>query len=98
MRLIDADKEIEKLEKKIGALQEEIRQCYENKNDPYFVGKINFIYNNIIEYRLMINSLNFFETAYDLDELMGGLNKILKDEISQPVADCVYECVQQGFW
>lgn len=68
------------------------------KNDPYFVGKINFIYNNIIEYRLMINSLNFFETAYDLDELMGGLNKILKDEISQPVADCVYECVQQGFW
>lgn len=31
MRLIDADKEIEKLEKKIEALQEEIRQCYENK-------------------------------------------------------------------
>lgn len=29
---------------------------------------------------------------------MDGLNEILKDEISQPVADCVYECVQQGSW
>ena len=45
-----------------------------------------------------IRKLQSYSTAYDLDILLDGLNEILKDEISQPIADCVYECVQQGCW
>lgn len=45
-----------------------------------------------------IRKLQSYSTAYDLNILLSGLNEILKDEISQPVADCVYECVQQGYW
>ena len=96
MRLIDADKEIEKLEKKIESLKEELRWLRTNKPDP--VGKTRYLQDQIYDSERQIRLFTSLDTAYDLDELMDGLNKILKDEISQPVADCVYECVQQGFW
>ena len=96
MRLIDADKEIEKLEKKIESLKEELE--FVIRNYPNKINRIKYLQDNIHNYKYFISLLNSFETAYDLDKLMDGLNEILKDEISQPVADCVYECVQQGFW
>lgn len=96
MRLIDADKEIEKLEKKIESTKEELEWLLKNK--PDHVNRIKYLQENIHNYKYFISLLSSFETAYDLDKLMDGLNEILKDEISQPVADCVYECVQQGFW
>lgn len=96
MRLIDIDKEIEKLEKKIESLKEELRWLRINKPDQ--TGKARYLQDQIYDSECQIRIFNSFETAYDLDKLMDGLNEILKDEISQPVADCVYECVQQGFW
>lgn len=96
MRLIDADKEIEKLEKKIESLKEELD--FVIRNYPNKINKIKRLQDNIHNYKYFISLLSSFETAYDLDKLIDGLNEILKDEISQPVADCVYECVQQGFW
>ena len=101
MRLIDADKEIKKLEKKIKEAEEEIKWIRLDENELNQSEKINYIQDNIhsiYDYKYVIKLLNAFETAYDLDDLMDGLNEILKDEISQPVADCVYECVQQGYW
>lgn len=96
MRLIDADKEIEKLEKKIKSSKEEIRWLRKNKPDK--IRKIKYLEDKIYDSERQIRIFNSLETAYDLDKLMDGLNEILKDEISQPVADCVYECVQQGSW
>ena len=96
MRLIDVDKEIEKLEKKIESLKEELRWLRTNKPDQ--VSKTRYLQDQIYDFEHQIRIFNSFETAYDLDKLMDGLNEILKDEISQPVADCVYECVQHGFW
>ena len=96
MRLIDIDKEIEKLEKNIESLKEELE--FVIRNYPNKINRIKYLQDNIHNYKYFISLLNSFETAYDLDKLMDGLNEILKDEISQPVADCVYECVQQGFW
>ena len=96
MRLIDADKEIEKLEKKIESLKEELD--FVIRNYPNKINKIKRLQDNIHNYKYFISLLSSFETVYDLDKLIDGLNEILKDEISQPVADCVYECVQQGFW
>ena len=95
MRLIDADKEIEKLEKKIESLKEELRWLRTNKPDQ--VSKTRYLQDQIHDFEYQIRIFNSLETAYDLNKLMDGLNEILKDEISQPVADCVYECVQQGF-
>ena len=96
MRLIDADAEIEKLEKKIESSKEEIRCLRKNKPDK--IRKIKYLEDKIYDSERQIRIFNSLETAYDLDKLMDGLNEILKDEISQPVADCVYECVQQGYW
>ena len=96
MRLINVDKEIEKLEKKIEFLKEELRWLRTNKSDK--VSKIKNLQDQIYDFERQIRMFNSLETAYDLDKLMDGLNEILKDEISQPVADCVYECVQQGYW
>lgn len=96
MRLIDIDKEIEKLEKNIESLKEELE--FVLRNYPNKINRIKYLQDNISNYKYFKSLLNSFETAYDLDKLMDGLNEILKDEISQPVADCVYECVQQGFW
>lgn len=96
MRLVDVDKEIEKLEKKVESLKEEL--YFVIRNDPNEINRIKYLQDNIRNYKYFISLLNSFETAYDLDKLMDGLNEILKDEISQPVADCVYECVQQGCW
>lgn len=96
MRLIDADKEIEKLENKIESLKEELD--FVIRNYPNKINRIKYLQDNIHNYKYFISLLNSFETAYDLDKLMDGLNEILKDEISQPVGDCVYECVQQGYW
>lgn len=96
MRLIDADAEIEKLEKKIESSKEEIRWLRKNKPDK--IRKIKYLEDKIYDSERQIRIFNSLETAYDLDKLMDGLNEILKDEISQPVADCVYECVQQGYW
>ena len=96
MRLIDADKEIEKLEKKIKSLKEELRWLRTNKPDQ--TGKTRYLQDKIYDFERQIRIFNSLETDYDLDKLMDGLNEILKDEISQPVADCVYECVQQGYW
>lgn len=96
MRLIDADKKIEKLEKKIESLKEELRWLRTNKPDQ--TGKTRYLQDKIYDFERQIRIFNSLETAYDLDKLMDGLNEILKDEISQPVADCVYECVQQGYW
>lgn len=96
MRLIDADKKIEKLEKKIESLKEELRWLRINK--PNQTGKTRYLQDQIYDSERQIRIFNSLETAYDLDKLMDGLNEILKDEISQPVADCVYECVQQGYW
>ena len=96
MRLIDIDKEIEKLEKNIESLKEELD--FVIRNYPNKINRIKYLQDSIHNYKYFISLLNSFETAYDLDKLMDGLNEILKDEISQPVADCVYECVQQGFW
>lgn len=96
MRLIDVDKEIEKLEKKIESLKEELRWLRTNKPDQ--TGKTRYLQDKIYDFERQIRIFNSLETAYDLDKLMDGLNEILKDEISQPVADCVYECVQQGYW
>ena len=96
MRLIDVDKEIEKLEKKIESLKEELRWLRTNK--PYQINKIRYLQDQIYDFKHQIRIFNSLETVYDLDKLMDGLNEILKDEISQSVADCVYECVQQGFW
>lgn len=92
MRLIDVDKEIEKLEKKIESLKEELRWLRTNKPDQ--TGKTRYLQDQIYDSERQIRIFNSFETAYDLNKLMDGLNEILKDEISQPVADCVYECVQ----
>ncbi len=96
MRLVDIDKEIEKLEKNIESLKEELE--FVIRNYPNKTNRIKYLQDNIHNYKYFISLLNSFETAYDLDKLMDGLNEILKDEISQPVADCFYECVQQGFW
>lgn len=96
MRLIDIDKEIEKLEKKVESLKEELD--FVIRNYPNKINRIKYLQDNIRNYKYFISLINSFETAYDLDKLMDGLNEILKDEISQPVADCVYECVQQGYW
>lgn len=96
MRLIDIDKEIKKLEKEIESLKEELD--FVIRNDPNKINRIKYLQDNISNYKYFISLLNSFETAYDLNKLMDGLNEILKDEISQPVADCVYECVQQGYW
>ena len=96
MRLVDIDKEIEKLEKNIESLKEELE--FVIRNYPNKTNRIKYLQDNIHNYKYFISLLNSFETAYDLDKLMDGLNEILRDEISQPVADCVYECVQQGFW
>lgn len=96
MRLIDVDKEIEKLEKKIEYLKEELRWLSTNKPDQ--TGKIRYLQDKIYDLECQIRIFNSLETAYDLDKLMDGLNEILKDEISQPITDCVYECVQQGYW
>ena len=96
MRLIDVDKEIEKLEKKIESLKEELRWLRTNKPDQ--TGKTRYLQDKIYDFERQIRIFNSLETAYDLDKLMDGLNEILKDEISQPVIDCVYECVQQGYW
>jgi len=96
MRLIDIDKEIEKLEKEIESLKEELD--FVIRNDPNKINRIKYLQDNISNYKYFISLLNSFETAYDLNKLMDGLNEILKDEISQTVADCVYECVQQGYW
>ena len=96
MRLIDIDKEIEKLEKKVESLKEELD--FVIRNYPNKINRIKYLQDNIRNYKYFISLINSFETAYDLDKLMDDLNEILKDEISQPVADCVYECVQQGYW
>ena len=96
MRLINVDKEIEKLEKKIKSLKEELRWLRTNKPDQ--TGKTRYLQDKIYDFERQIRIFNSLETDYDLDKLMDGLNEILKDEISQPVADCVYECVQQGYW
>ena len=96
MRLIDVDKKIEKLEKKIESLKEELRWLLTNKPDQ--TGKTRYLQDQIYDSERQIRMFNSLETDYDLDKLMDGLNEILKDEISQPVADCVYECVQQGSW
>ena len=96
MRLIDADKEIEKLEEKIESIKEELKWLHTNKPDQ--ISKIRYLQDQIYDYKHQIRIFNSLETAYDLNKLMDGLNEILRDEISQPVADCVYECVQQGFW
>ena len=96
MRLIDVDKEIEKLEKKIESLKEELRWLRTNKPDQ--TGKTRYLKDQIYYFSRVIRLFASLDTDYDLDKLMDGLNEILKDEISQPVADCVYECVQQGYW
>lgn len=96
MRLIDADKEIEKLEKKIESLKEELGWLRTNKPDK--VSKIKILQDQIYDFERQIRIFNKLEIAYDLEKVMDGLNEILKDEISQPVADCVYECVEQGYW
>lgn len=96
MRLIDVDKEIEKLGKKIEYLKEELRWLCTNKPDQ--TGKIRYLQDQIYDSERQIRIFNSLETVYDLDKLMDSLNEILKDEISQPIADCVYECVQQGYW
>ena len=96
MRLIDVDKKIEKLEKKIESLKEELRWLRTNKPDQ--TGKTRYLQDQIYDSERQIRMFNSLETDYDLDKLMDGLNEILKDEISRPVADCVYECVQQGSW
>lgn len=96
MRLIDVDKEIEKLEKKIESLKEELRWLRTNKPDQ--IGKTRYLQDKIYDFERQIRLFTSLDTDYDLDKLMDGLNEILKDEISQPVADCVYECVQQGYW
>ena len=96
MRLINADAEVERLQKEIKELNKEIARLDEEGNDyssliEYLIDKVNCNLKEIVR-------LNSYATAYDLDILLDGLNEILKDEISQPVADCVYECVQQGSW
>ena len=96
MRLIDVDKEIEKSEKKIESLKEELRWLRTNKPDQ--TGKTRYLQDKIYDFERQIRIFNSLETAYDLNKLMDGLNEILKDEISLPIADCVYECVQQGYW
>ena len=84
------------MEKKIESLKEELRWLRINK--PNQTGKTRYLQDQIYDSERQIRIFNSLETAYDLDKLMDGLNEILKDEISQPVADCVYECVQQGYW
>lgn len=96
MRLIDADKEIKNFKNKIKSEKKELEWILENM--PDHVNRIKYLQEDIHNCRYFISLLSSFETAYDLDKLMDGLNKILRDEISQPVADCVYECVQQGYW
>lgn len=96
MRLIDADKEIEKLEKKLKLSIKELKWLHTNKPDQ--TSKINYLKDQICYFSRVISLFISLDTDYDLDKLMDGLNEILKDEISQPVADCVYECVQQGYW
>ena len=95
MRLIDADKEVERLRKEIKEFEEKIARL--DKEDDYDL-LIEYLVNKINCNLKEIVRLNSYSTAYDLDILLDGLNEILKDEISQPVADCVYECVQQGHW
>ena len=95
MRLIDADKEVERLRKEIKEFEEKIARL--DKEDDYDL-LIEYLVNKINCNLKEIVRLNSYSTAYDLDILLDGLNEILKDEISQPVADCVYECVQQGYW
>lgn len=95
MRLIDADAEEERLRKWIKMTEEEIIH-FDDKNDDYKI--IGYLMDQRNMFLREIIELQSYSTAYDLDILLSGLNKILKDEISQPIADCVYECVQRGSW
>ena len=95
MRLIDADAEIERLQKWIKMTEKEIVHV-DNENDDYKI--IGYLMDQRKMFLDEIRKLQSYSTAYDLDILLDGLNEILKDEISQPIADCVYECVQQGCW
>ena len=95
MRLIDADAEIERLQKWIKMTEKEIERFDEENNDYKIIRYLMDQRNMFLD---EIRKLQSYSTAYDLDILLDGLNEILKDEISQPIADCVYECVQQGCW
>ena len=95
MRLIDADAEIERLQKWIKMTEKEIVN-FDDENDDYKI--IGYLMDQRNMFLDEIRKLQSYSTAYDLDILLDGLNEILKDEISQPIADCVYECVQQGCW
>lgn len=95
MRLIDADAEIERLQKWIKMTEKEI-VYFDDENDDYKI--IGYLMDQRNMFLDEIRKLQSYSTAYDLDILLDGLNEILKDEISQPIADCVYECVQQGCW
>lgn len=95
IRLIDADAEIERLQKWIKMTEKEIVH-FDDENDDYKI--IGYLMDQRNMFLDEIRKLQSYSTAYDLDILLDGLNEILKDEISQPIADCVYECVQQGCW
>lgn len=69
---------------------------FDDENDDYKI--IGYLMDQRNMFLDEIRKLQSYSTAYDLDILLDGLNEILKDEISQPIADCVYECVQQGCW
>ena len=90
MRLIDADAEIERLQKWIKMTEKEIVH-FDDENDDYKI--IGYLMDQRNMFLDEIRKLQTYSTAYDLDILLDGLNEILKDEISQPIADCVYECV-----
>ena len=90
MRLIDADAEIERLQKWIKMTEKEIVH-FDDENDDYKI--IGYLMDQRNMFLDEIRKLQSYSTAYDLDILLDGLNEILKDEISQPIADCVYECV-----
>ena len=92
MRLIDADAEIERLQKWIKMTEKEIVH-FDDENDDYKI--IGYLMDQRNMFLDEIRKLQSYSTAYDLDILLDGLNEILKDEISQPIADCVYECVSK---
>lgn len=76
MRLIDADKEILKIEAEIERIKERIKKWEENRADrsSYDVDeKIKDLHRNISDAKTEIRTLKHYATAYDVDKVVGQL-------------------------
>lgn len=87
MRLIDADAEISKIEQEIKRIEKRIKEWENNKEDRSGYhnvdAKIQQLRRSISDARSEIKSLERYSTAYDVDKVVGQLerNKFIEQEI-----------------